>query len=460
MYYFMPKAAERPVFSLPAVDHPLLVADLHLHLGRPAPPALHRAAGLGAVARHGVLGHADGAVLGRHGQRPAHAARRLGQASARIRCSSSWSSASPSTAWRRSKARCCRSRASTRSRTTPTGSSRHVHVGALGWNGFLTFAMLYWLVPRIYGTKLYSVRLANAHFWLATLGILFYVVPIYVGGITQGLMWREFTPTARCATRTSSRRCVRIVPMYCAARRRRHALHCIGAVVAVYNLYRTARQGAFDPRRGGRRRRRSRPRARRRARSAWHRALEATAAAVRGADARRGAHRRRRRVRADGAHRAPTSRRSRRCNPYTPLELEGRDLYIREGCVGCHSQMVRPIRAETERYGEYSKAGEFVYDHPFLWGSKRTGPDLHRVGGKYPDSWHYLHMEDPRATSPGSIMPGYPWLLRRRRSTRRTSKARSSRCAGSACRIPDGLRAAQRRARDLRGAGRAHRRPA
>jgi cytochrome c oxidase cbb3-type subunit I/II len=99
--------------------------------------------------------------------------------------------------------------------------------------------------------------------------------------------------------------------------------------------------------------------------------------------------------------------------PYTPLELEGRDLYIREGCVGCHSQMVRPIRAETERYGEYSKAGEFVYDHPFLWGSKRTGPDLHRQGGKYPDSWHFLHMRTPTATSPGSIMPAYTWMYDR-----------------------------------------------
>ena len=96
--------------------------------------------------------------------------------------------------------------------------------------------------------------------------------------------------------------------------------------------------------------------------------------------------------------------------PYSALELEGRDLYIREGCLGCHSQMIRPMRAETERYGDYSKPGEFVYDHPFLWGSKRTGPDLHRVGGKYPDSWHFLHMKDPRATSPGSIMPGYPWM--------------------------------------------------
>jgi len=97
--------------------------------------------------------------------------------------------------------------------------------------------------------------------------------------------------------------------------------------------------------------------------------------------------------------------------PYTPLEVLGRDIYIREGCVGCHSQMIRPFRSETERYGEYSKAGEFVYDHPFLWGSKRTGPDLHREGGKYPDAWHYNHLDDPRSTSPGSIMPRYPWLL-------------------------------------------------
>lgn len=97
--------------------------------------------------------------------------------------------------------------------------------------------------------------------------------------------------------------------------------------------------------------------------------------------------------------------------PYTPLELEGRDIYIREGCYNCHSQMIRPMLAETMRYGEYSRAGEFVYDHPFQWGSKRTGPDLARVGGKYPDAWHYRHMQDPELTSAGSIMPRYPWLI-------------------------------------------------
>ena len=97
--------------------------------------------------------------------------------------------------------------------------------------------------------------------------------------------------------------------------------------------------------------------------------------------------------------------------PYTALELEGRDLYIREGCNTCHSQQIRPFRSETERYGEYSKPGEFVYDHPFLWGSKRIGPDLARIGDKYPDAWHFNHMVDPRSMSPGSVMPPYPWLV-------------------------------------------------
>jgi cytochrome c oxidase cbb3-type subunit 2 len=97
--------------------------------------------------------------------------------------------------------------------------------------------------------------------------------------------------------------------------------------------------------------------------------------------------------------------------PYSALRLEGRDIYVREGCYVCHSQMIRPFRAETERYGHYSVAGEFVYDRPFQWGSKRTGPDLHRVGGRYSDEWHRVHMANPRDVVPESIMPGYPWLV-------------------------------------------------
>jgi cytochrome c oxidase cbb3-type subunit I/II len=286
----------------------------------------------------------------------------------------------------------------------------HVHLGALAWNGGLTFAMLYYIVPRVYGTTLYSRRLADAHFWLATLGILFYAIPLYVGGITQSLMWREFTADGTLRYANFLETVVRIVPMY-ALRALGGTLFTLGAVAAIYNFWRTARQGAFiadervsvpalpavpaptTPAHGG----------------AWHRALESrplqfsvlTFVAV---------------LIGGVVEFVPTA--LVRANvptiaavkPYTPLEIEGRDLYIREGCVGCHSQMVRPMRAETERYGEYSKAGEYVYDHPFLWGSKRTGPDLHRIGGKYPDSWHFVHMKTPAATSPGSIMPGYPWL--------------------------------------------------
>jgi len=100
--------------------------------------------------------------------------------------------------------------------------------------------------------------------------------------------------------------------------------------------------------------------------------------------------------------------------PYSPLEVAGRDIYIAEGCYTCHSQMIRPMRAEVLRYGEWTRAGEYAYDHPFLLGSRRLGPDLQRVGGKYPDAWHYEHMRDPRSTSPGSVMPPYPWLLRYR----------------------------------------------
>ena len=154
--------------------------------------------------------------------------------------------------------------------------------------------------------------------------------------------------------------------------------------------------------------------------------------------------RRRRRVRPDVPRSARTCRRSPSVKPYTPLELEGRDLYIREGCVSCHSQMIRPFRAETERYGDYSKAGEFVYDHPFLWGSKRTGPDLQREGGKYPDAWHFVHMKQPSATSPRLDHAGVPAGSTTRRWIPRTSRARSSRCAGWACRIRTDTNAAPR----------------
>jgi cytochrome c oxidase cbb3-type subunit I/II len=282
----------------------------------------------------------------------------------------------------------------------------HVHIGGLGWNGFFTFGMLYWMWPRLFKTSLYSTKLANTHFWLGTLGIIFYALPLYVSGLTQFLMLKEFNEAGRLAYPNFLETVIQIVPMYM-LRALGGLLYLSGAVIMVYNMWMTSKQGAFVPT--------EEDQAPALAKSYhetgefWHRAWErkpifftvlATVAIIIG-----------------GAieiiptilikSNVPTIS---SVKPYTPLELEGRDLYIANGCVGCHSQMIRPFRSETERYGEYSKAGEFVYDRPFLWGSKRTGPDLHRVGGKYPDSWHYHHMVDPRSMSPGSLMPPYPWL--------------------------------------------------
>ena len=282
----------------------------------------------------------------------------------------------------------------------------HVHLGALAWNGGLAFALLYYIVPRVYNTTLYSVRLANVHFWAATLGVLFYAIPLYVGGVMQSLMWREFTADGALRYANFLETVVRILPMYW-LRALGGTVYLLGALVAIYNLWRTARQGVFAAGEIA-----QAPRLRQgfgEAGSTWHRALEARPAqfAVLTFLA----------VLIGGlVEYVPTALvRSNvptiaSVKPYSPLEIEGRDLYIREGCVGCHSQMIRPIRAETERYGAYSKPGEFVYDHPFLWGSRRVGPDLHRLGGKYPDSWHFLHMRQPTATSPMSIMPAYTWM--------------------------------------------------
>ncbi len=285
----------------------------------------------------------------------------------------------------------------------------HVHTGALGWNGFLTFSMLYWLFPRLYGTKLWSTKLANYHFWIALLGMMFYVVPMYVSGVTQGLMWKQFTPDGFLQYPNFLEVVQSIIPMH-QLRALGGTLYISGVVLMAFNLYRTAKSGKFVPEQEAQ----AAPLLRESVeaeRHPWgHRWLEAkpltfTALAIVA-------------VLIGGMveiipmwlvkANVPTIA---AVKPYTPLELLGRDIYIREGCVGCHSQMIRPFRSETERYGEYSKAGEFVYHHPFLWGSKRTGPDLHREGGKYPDAWHYNHLDDPRSTSPGSIMPRYPWLL-------------------------------------------------
>jgi len=286
----------------------------------------------------------------------------------------------------------------------------HVHVGGLGWNGFMIFGMLYWVVPRMWNTTIYSTKLANLHFWLGTLGIIFYALPMYTAGVVQSLMWKEFNPDGFLTYQNFLETTTKIIPLYM-LRAVGGVLYLSGVIIMTYNLIKTAYAGKFianeeaevapmveSANTGG----------------YWHHVLESkpilftTLALVA--------------ILIGGAiemiptflikSNIPTIA---SVKPYTPLEIHGRDIYIREGCVSCHSQMVRPFRSEVQRYdpknAEYSKAGEYVYDHPFLWGSKRTGPDLHRIGGKYFDSWHYRHMLAPSEVSNGSIMPAYPWLF-------------------------------------------------
>jgi cytochrome c oxidase cbb3-type subunit I/II len=300
----------------------------------------------------------------------------------------------------------------------------HVHGGALGWNGFIAFGMIYYLLPKLWKVPVWSNRLMNFHFWLGTLGIVLYITAMWTSGITQGLMWRAFNPNGTLKYPDFVETVTKLIPFYW-VRVIGGTMYLAGLLVMVYNVARTIQSAKAsgvsladteasahpltaithenEPHRG------------------WHHALEGKAflfslltliavliggivemvplAAVKS--------------------NVPTIA---SVHPYTPLELEGRDIYIREGCYNCHSQMVRPFRDEVVRYGDYSKAGEFVYDRPFQFGSKRTGPDIHRVGGKYLHFWHYRHMLDPRSTSPGSIMPAYPWLYDDDLSTSSTSK--------------------------------------
>ena len=305
----------------------------------------------------------------------------------------------------------------------------HVHAGTLGWNAFMSFGILYWVVPRLWKTELYSVKLATTHFWIATVGLILYQVSMWVAGITQWAMWRAFEPDGRLTYPDFIETVVKLVPMYW-VRLIGALLFFGGVLVMVYNIIRTLRlapknfaeepevyapplehkveaPGATTPD------------------NTWDYALFRLQHAT-----RQGFHRvLERRVVAFTILTAlalsvgslvealpmflddDNVKTIRSVKPYTPLELLGRDIYLREGCYNCHSQMVRPFRHETERYGEHSKGGEFVYDHPFQWGSKRTGPDLHRVGEKYPSLWHVRHMDDPRSTTPGSLMPAYSFLL-------------------------------------------------
>ncbi len=308
----------------------------------------------------------------------------------------------------------------------------HVHSGALGWNGMMTFGMIYWLLPRLFQTKLWSVKMATWHFWIGTLGILMYILPIYAAGITQGLMWRAMDETGRLAYPDFVETVQSIVPLWW-VRVLGGAMFVFGIVMMAVNYFMTWR---------------SRP--------ATYEVPVYSALSLRGLPepidatvttklenapvldvakkidiwAQMGWHRRWERlpvrftvfvviavVAASLFEIIPTFLiRSNiptiaTVRPYTPLELAGRDIYVSEGCYNCHSQQIRPMLAETKRYGEYSKPGEFIYDHPFQWGSRRIGPDMAREGGKQSSLWHWLHLQDPEQVSPGSVMPTFEHLL-------------------------------------------------
>ena len=296
----------------------------------------------------------------------------------------------------------------------------HVHVGGLGWNGMLTFGILYWLIPRIFNTPLYSKKLASSHFWLATLGIIFYAVPLYWAGFTQSSMWKQFTESGQLKYQFLET--VTYLKPFYAMRSFGGTLYLIGTIIMLYNLYKTAKSGklvANEPAEAP-------PLLKGNAGykgEHWHRKIE------------------RRPVQmligsliviliGGVVEFVPTFLVKSNIptiasvKPYTPLELQGRDIYVREGCYTCHSQMIRPFRSETERYGEYSKAGEFIYDRPFQWGSKRTGPDLAREGAsrlKKSNGWHFRHFREPSSMSEGSIMPSYSFMLKKDLDTSTTA---------------------------------------
>jgi cytochrome c oxidase cbb3-type subunit I/II len=348
----------------------------------------------------------------------------------------------------------------------------HVHAGALGWNGFMAAGMFYWLVPRLWNTKLRSVRMAESHFWLGTFGILLYVVAMWINGVNQGLYWRALGPDTFLkypdfVQGLISSRFLWIMRLIGGA------IYFGGFVLMVVNLLATIRSGAVVTIRQqvvvpeqapppsvwrlirgapvvlsagaillgvllGRADAVASPLVltgmavvtiaailvagmERREAGSWHRLVERRPLAftililvailigglvelIPSIVIRQQVPR----MATTVAAATPASKFLQQ--PYSALELAGRDIYVAEGCYNCHSQMVRPFRHETLRYGEYSRMEEFVYDHPFQFGSKRTGLDLHREGGKYPNLWHYQHLMDPRSTSPGSNMPSFAFM--------------------------------------------------
>ena len=286
----------------------------------------------------------------------------------------------------------------------------HVHSGTIGWNYMLTSGMLYYMVPKLWKTKLWSERLANIQFWSATIGLLLYIMSMWTAGITQGLMWRAVDETGKLVYPNFVETVVKIIPMYW-VRAIGGVLVLFGFVLLVYNVYKTIKLAPKE--------------------DTEEEKFKAPPLSASPLDEHGGKHRK-----LEGLplvfsvlafvailvgsviELVPSLVsnqfivKDERVKPYSPLEVMGRDVYVREGCYVCHSQLIRPMVAEQLRYGKVSQAAEYVYDRPFQWGSRRIGPDVHRVGGKYNHMWHYRHMLNPRDVTPGSIMPNYPWLYK------------------------------------------------
>ncbi|MBL7542729.1 MAG: cytochrome-c oxidase, cbb3-type subunit I [Bdellovibrionaceae bacterium] len=283
----------------------------------------------------------------------------------------------------------------------------HVHGGTLGWNGFMVFGMIYFLIPKLWGRQMYSKSMMVSHFWIGFAGILLYYVSMAAAGITQGLMWRAMDANGNLLYPDFVETVLKIVPLYW-VRALGGGLYLIGFFIMIYNVYKTIRMApavqadtevmvpvsALD----------AHPEA-----STGHRRLEglvptfsvlAFLAVFVGSVLEI----------YPSLNLKQYIKNETPVEPYSPLELAGRDIYIREGCYTCHSQMIRQVADDVLRFGKPSTISESMYDRPFQWGSKRTGPDLARVGKKYPNLWHYKHMIDPRSVTPKSIMPNYPWL--------------------------------------------------
>jgi cytochrome c oxidase cbb3-type subunit I/II len=286
----------------------------------------------------------------------------------------------------------------------------HVHSGGIGWNYMLTAGMIYFIVPRIWKTEIHSEKLANAQFWTATIGLVLYIISMWVAGVTQGMMWKAVDANGALVYPNFVETVTRIVPMYWV--RLLGGLLVFSSMIMMFiNVIKSIKNAPADQEEDVY----QAPslKSQKTHSGEGHRQLEGLSAlftvlvllSI---------------LVGSMIEILPSLMSTRyievseKVKPYTALEVAGRDIYIREGCYTCHSQMIRPMPNEKLRYGDPSEATEFIYDHPFQWGSRRIGPDLQRVGGKYPDSWHYRHMMDPRAIVPGSIMPEYGWLFRKK----------------------------------------------